>query len=507
MYTVADLLTANATRTPEHTAVIDGQTRVSYGELYDRARRCASLFTRRTNPGDRVAVLLPRGTDALAVYFGAHLAAAVPVFVHDQLRARQVARIVRHAGARMVCTATSYRGVLRDLELPEDAVVDVATVRESPLAMPAPRIGRDIAALIYTSGSTGTAKGVVVTHDNLVAGATIVRDYLRLNEHDRTLAILPWSFDYGLNQVLATFAAGGTVVVQRSSFCPDICRTLAAAQVTGLAGVPSLWAALTGLGSPFGHMPLPTLRYITNSGGPLAPATIERIRTAQPHLDVYLMYGLTEAFRSTYLDPALIDIRPTSIGKAIPNTEIIVIGDDGRSCPPGVVGELVHRGPTVALGYWQDPRTTAAVFRSHPQASAGVAAETVVYSGDYVRADIEGYLYYVGRRDELFKSRGVRVTTTEIETEIRASGMVTEAVVAAVTANGPDPWLAAAVVLNTGGATLDDLRAYCREELAPHLQPHEIVAMQSMPTTPTGKIARTTVRAQLTELATAKAPS
>ena len=219
------------------------------------------------------------------------------------------------------------------------------------------------------------------------------------------------------------------------------------------------------------------------------------------------MYGLTEAFRSTYLDPALIDDRPTSIGKAIPNTEVLVIGDDGRPCPAGVVGELVHRGPTVALGYWHDPAATAAVFRPHPHPPPGVTAETVVYSGDYVRADGEGFLYYAGRRDELFKSRGIRVTTTEIETELRASGMITEAVVAAVATDGPDPWLGAAVVLNSSGATLGDLRAYCRSELAPHLQPHELVAMETMPTTSTGKTDRTAVRAQLTKLTIAEAPS
>jgi acyl-CoA synthetase (AMP-forming)/AMP-acid ligase II len=504
MHTAADLLAITAARAPERTAVIDGHSHIPYGELYDRARRCGSLFARRTSPGDRIALLLPRGTEALAGYFGAHLAGAVPVFIHDQLRARQVARIVRHAGARLVCTSVRYHHLLRDLALPDGTIVDLSALREPPLAKPAWRIGRDIAGLIYTSGSTGTARGVIVTHDNLLAGAAIVRDYLELNSDDRTMAILPWSFDYGLNQVLATFAAGATVVIQRSLFCPNICRALAAARATGLAGVPSLWAALTGPGSPFCQMPLPALRYITNSGGPLAPATISQIRQAQPRLDIYLMYGLTEAFRSTYLDPAEIAIRPTSIGKAIPDTEILIIDAHGQPCPPGVTGELVHRGPTVALGYWQDPAATAAVFRPHPHPPSGAPAETVVYSGDYVQADTDGYLYYIGRHDELFKSRGIRVTTTEIETELRASGMITEAVAAAIPSDGLDPHLAAAVILSR--ATLDDLRAYCRNELAPHLQPSELIAMQTMPATSTGKTDRTAVRAQLTQaIITAKA--
>lgn len=501
MFTIVDLLAFNAARTPENTAVIDGLRRISYGELLDRARRCANLLVRRIDANDRIVILLPRGIDALALYFGAHLAGAVPVFVYEQLGARQVAQIVHQSGARLICTAARQWHVLRRVDLSESAIVDVATIRESPLATAVPRIGRDIAGLIYTSGSTGTAKGVVVTHENLLAGATIVQDYLHLTKQDRILAILPWAFDYGLNQVLAAFSAGATVVIQRSSFCPDICRTLVAAGVTGLAGVPSLWAILTTPGSTFSQTPLPALRYITNSGGALAPATITQIRTAQPQVDVYLMYGLTEAFRSTYLEPSQIEDRPTSIGKAIPNTEILVVDDQGRVCPPGVVGELIHRGPTVALGYWQDPSGTAAVFRAHPQPLAGVPTETVVYSGDFVRADSEGYLYYLGRRDELFKSRGVRVTTTEIETELRGSGMVSEAVVAAVATDGPDPRIVAAVILGGRGATLDDLYAYCRRELPQHMRPNSIVVTETMPRTSSGKTARAEVRAKLSEIA------
>ncbi|GAA0480141.1 AMP-dependent synthetase [Actinoplanes capillaceus] len=499
MYTVADLLTTTAARMPDRVAVIDGSTATTYGDLHERARRCATLIARQTQPGDRVAILLPRSVDALAAYFGAHLAAAAPVFIHDQLGRRQVAHIVEHAGAHLILTTSRYHPRLRDLDLTDRPVVDPATLQETPLPTARPRIGGDIAGLIYTSGSTGTAKGVTVTHDNLLAGATIVSDYLHLVPTDRTLALLPWSFDYGLNQVLASFAVGATVVIQRSWFGPDICRTLDAAQVTGLAGVPSLWAALTWPRSPLLHRPQPALRYITNSGGPLAPATIEQLHEGQPHLDIVLMYGLTEAFRSTYLDPAHVSARPTSIGKAIPNTEIIIVGDDGRPCPPGVTGQLVHRGPTVALGYWQDPDTTAQVFRPHPFPAAGHPAETVVYSGDYVRADTDGYLYYIGRRDELFKSRGIRVTTTEIETEIRASGLVRDAVVAAVDTDGPDPLLIAAVTLANGTSNLTDLSAYCRRELAPHLQPHEIVVLETMPTTSTGKTDRAAMRDQLSQ--------
>ncbi|MGH3901301.1 MAG: AMP-binding protein [Pseudonocardiaceae bacterium] len=498
-YTVADLLVTQAHRWPHEAAIVDGSTVVSYCELLDLARRCANLVSRScADTQERVAILLPRSIDALAVYFGAHLARAVPVFINEQLRPRQVGHIVNHATVSLIFTSQRYRPLLRDVRIQSDRVIDVATLREAPLHRLAWTISRDLAALVYTSGSTDSSKAVMVSHDNLIAGATIVADYLGLSEKDRTMAALPWSFDYGLNQVLATFAAGGTVVVQRSAFAPDICRTLAAAKITGMAGVPSQWAALTGAGSPFRRNRYPNLRYVTSSGGPVAATTIQQIRKAQPHLDFYLMYGLTEAFRSTYLEPSMIDTRPYSIGKAVPNTEILVIGEDGQSCGPGFVGELVHRGPTVALGYWQDPAATARIFRPHPLILFPTAApETVVFSGDYVRSDADGYLYYIGRGDEMFKSRGVRVTPTEIETEILASGMVSEAVAVALDRSGPDPALLVGVVPSVGSFALTDLHAYCQAELPPHMRPHRIIELTGVPHTPNGKTDRARARAEL----------
>jgi amino acid adenylation domain-containing protein len=500
--TVPDLLLAQERHAPNKAAVIDGPTAVSYAQLLEAARRWAALIMRRAGKRQsRVVILMPRSARALAVYFGAHLAGAVPVIVSEQLRPRQASRIVDHADASLVLTDGRNRALLRDSLTRSESVIDVtdaAAPAEAPLRAPARTTGEDLAGLIYTSGSTGTPRGVMVTHDNLVAGAAIVADYLGLTSQDRTIAVLPWSFDYGLNQVLSTFAAGGAVVIQRSAYPPDICRTLSAAAVTGMAGVPSLWAALTRAGSPFPRDRFPRLRYITNSGGPLAAATIERIRRAQPQVDIYLMYGLTEAFRSTYLEPAQVDLRPGSIGKAVPNTEILVIGEDGRPCPPGVVGELVHRGPTVATGYWRDAAATAAVFRPLPAACGPESPEAVVFSGDYVKADAEGYLYFVGRRDELFKSRGVRVTPTEIEAELLASGLLSEAVVVAADRDGPDPELLAAVVPQSPGFQLDDLRAYCETELPGHMRPHRIVPLPDLPRTPNGKADRAAVRAELT---------
>ncbi|OON82199.1 AMP-binding protein [Streptomyces tsukubensis] len=505
MYTVADLLLSNARTRADAPAVLDGPEIVTYGQLADRAHRGADrLAAHPLPPGSRIVLLLPRSAEAVACYFAAHLAGLVPVFVHDQLRRRQISRIVSHAEAALALTSRRLAPRLSGA-LPEDRVrtpQHLMTATPDATRPVLPRtIGRDLAGLIYTSGTTGGAKGVMLSHDNLLSGARIVADYLALTAQDRTLALMPFSFDYGLNQVLATFHAGGTVVIQRSPFAPDICRTLLNHEVTGLAGVPTLWRDLLGPRSPFTRTRFPSLRYLTNTGGPLGVPTVRAIRAAHPKLTVFAMYGLTEAFRSTYLAPARLDDKPTSVGRAIPNCHIDVLDEDGRPCPPGVVGEIVHRGPTVALGYWRDPEATARVFR--PRAGLRPPLrETVVHSGDLGRTDTEGDLYITGRRDELTKIQGIRVTPTEIEADISAAGL-TAGVVALIVA-GPDerqdPAVLVAVEPRAPSFDLDALRAYCSAELPPHMRPLRIEVFDSLPRTPHGKPDRKRVLALLTRI-------
>jgi acyl-CoA synthetase (AMP-forming)/AMP-acid ligase II len=502
LYTVPDLLMAGDRQRRKHIAVIDGRKSASYEDLAAGAAAYSHVIARLgIAPGDRVALLLPRSIETLAVFFGAQLAGAVTVFISERLRPRQVAQILGDSGASAVFTTPRLRGLLRDSRLAPDRVIDIGGARESAAPAQARVIGRDLAVLAYTSGSTGPPKGVMLAHDALVSGAAIVADYLGLSSADRTLALLPWSFDYGLSQVLSTLYAGGTIVIQRSAFPPALCRTLADAGVTGLAGVPSLWGLLRQRHSPFLKLQFGELRYLTNSGGPLSASLVRDIRRSHPQAALYLMYGLTEAFRSTYLPPDLADTRPTSIGMAIPDTEILVVTDDGRPSRPGEAGELVHRGPTAALGYWRNEEATARVFRAHPFAPARPGApETVVYSGDYVRADPAGCLYYLGRRDELFKSRGMRVSPAQIEAEIMCSGMVTEAAVFRAGSSSADPVIVAAVLpADMRSFKLSDLTDYCRSELPAHMMPAEIIPMPALPRTPNGKTDRIALRARLAD--------
>lgn len=498
-FTVADLLDSHAVTHGKATAVQVGQATLSYQELHDRALACATVLTERgLRHGDRIALLLPNSVEALGWFFGAMRVGAVAVIVSVSLKSPQVGHIIRHSGARLVVTNRRLRPLLNESAVQDDRVLHAAlpdTV--TPSVVQGGPIGRDLAALIYTSGSTGLPKGVMVTHANLVAGARIVATYLRLGSADRTLSVLPWSFDAGLNQVLATFWAGGTLVIAESTYPPDVCRALSAADITGLAGVPPLWEMMVSRPSTFLRINLPKLRYITNTGGVFRPATLARIRQAHPHTDIYLMYGLTEAFRSTYLPPELIDTHPGSIGRAIPDTEILVLNEAGLPAEPGEVGELVHRGPTVAAGYWQDSDATAGAFRPYPFSPPGSVPEYVAYSGDYVWRDEDGWLYYVGRRDEQFKSSGFRVNPTEIEMGLLGWELLTGAVVFPEPNEDGDLEIVATVVpADPVSFEVDLVEKYCRRVLPAHQVPTQYRVLSELPRTSSGKIDRAAVKAQ-----------
>ena len=501
IHTIGDLMAARAAEMGTRNAVEHGERIITYADFCQESRaRATTLADHGIRRGDRVVLSMRRGIEHLLWLFAVLDLGAVAVPVNDSLKAPQVGHIVRHSGAGLAVVSARLRPLFADCG-PDLTLVDGnEPVRPVTTLVPAsgdmPPTSADLAMLIYTSGSTGLPKGVMVTHENLLAGGRIVAEYLGLNAEDRTLSVLPWSFDAGLNQLFNTFWAGGTLVVAGSTFAPEVCRALERARITGLAGVPPLWEQLTRSPSVFLSLDLPDLRYITNTGGALRRETVERIRRSHPQLQVYLMYGLTEAFRSTYLPPEQIDKRPGSIGKAIPDTEIVILDGEGRPCPPGVAGELVHRGPTVATGYWADPEATAKVFRPWGFGPPGAVAEYVVHSGDFVRADADGYLYYLGRRDEQFKSRGFRVNPSEIEISLTACGLVAEAVVyCEAGADGENEIVAAVVWDETAQAPTEGILAeYCRTTLPPHQQPARFQVFRTFPRTASGKLDRIAIK-------------
>ena len=488
IYSVCDSLFAQARGVhARKDAIVDGQRRIAYAELLERAQRQAGVLKEAgVGKGDRVVIFLPRSVEAVVALFGTWFAGGVAVIANERLRSQQVHHVVEHSEAS--CVVTDDRQLRSVPHFPCERVINVD--REAvPASWPhEPLTGADLAALVYTSGSTGLPKGIMLSHDNLLSGTRIVAGYLNLTERDVILSVLPFSFDYGLNQLLTAFFVGGTLVIQRSMFPNDISQTLLREHVTGLAGVPTFWAQLTARHSPFLKTAYPDLRYITNSGGRMPESVVRSIRAAHPATQIFLMYGLTEAFRSTYLPPEQVDHRPASMGMAIPEVEILVINERGTSCAPGEVGELVHCGGTVSLGYWRDPENTARMFRPHPLRPHADGAERVVYSGDLVKRDAEGYLYYVGRKDKQIKSRGVRVSPEEIERYVHSSALVSQVVSFAVPRGDGDNDIVAAVIPAESSSFHEQtLAEFCRNEMPEYMQPRVFWPMTAFPQTSSGK--------------------
>jgi len=513
---IHDFIFASARRTPAAPALVHGNARLDYAALADHVRRAAQALLRAgLRPGERVAVYLEKRVENVAAMFGASLAGAVFVPVNPLLKPDQVTHILADCDVRVLVTSAERLAQLAPQlarcpglrlvlvtgtpDLAAGAGPDAAPALrgwDEALAaagadggpQPHRRIDADVAAILYTSGSTGKPKGVVLSHRNMVAGARSVAAYLEIVPEDRLLAVLPLSFDYGLSQLTCAFLAGARAVLLNHLFARDVVDAVAAHGITGLAAVPPLWNQLA-------RLPWPrdcTLRYLTNSGGAMPGATLAALRRILPRARVFLMYGLTEAFRSTYLPPSEIDRRPGSMGRAIPNAEIMVVRPDGTPCDAGEPGELVHRGALVALGYWNDPAKTAERFRPAPgQDPALPLTEIAVWSGDTVRRDDDGYLYYVGRADDLIKVSGYRVSPTELEEAVYALGTVDEAVAFGV----PHPELGQAIVLlAAGGADApapEALRRACQLRLPAYMVPsHVEVRHEPLPRNPNGKIDR-----------------
>jgi acyl-CoA synthetase (AMP-forming)/AMP-acid ligase II len=482
----AQLLLATAAATPDRPAILDGAATTSYGELAGRSLGVAStLQAVGVEPDARVAVFLQRGTDAAAGFFGALAGGAIAVTVNESLRPRQIEHILNHAGATVLLTSPE---LLRQLPRPLETsarVLDVGDVAAESFR-PVHRVGGDAAHIIYTSGSTGLPKGVTISHANLWAGASAVVDYLGITGDDRIASLLPFSFDCGLNQLLCSTGTGAALVVERSPIPHRIVETLRSREVTVLPAVPPLWLQLLTVDG-FRDRPLPALRVMTNTGGRLPVHAVGQLRRCQPHADLVLMYGLTEAFRSTYLAPQAVDRKPGSIGKAIPGAEILVLNEQLERCKPGEAGQLVHRGATVALGYWSDPDATSRVFRPNPLRPAGTPdSERVVFSGDLVYQDEDGDLFFVSREDKLIKTLGYRVSPDEVADALYASGEVIEALVT----SEPDEFRGArivAYVVLAGDGQLERLKAFCARELPRYMQPSRIEARSMLSRTPSGK--------------------
>jgi acyl-CoA ligase (AMP-forming) (exosortase A-associated) len=474
---------------------------LSYRDLRSRVSRLAGwLAERNPQKGERVATWTAKGELTCLMPLAAARAGLVHVPINPLLKRAQVAHILADSEARMLIGTPARISTLEQEDVPdfcdtvaeEDALDQAhALGRELP---PSEADPDELAAILYTSGSTGRPKGVMLSHANMWLGAESVAGYLGLAPDDVTLAVLPLSFDYGQNQLLSSWYAGASVVPLDYLTPRDVIKAVERHGVTTLAAVPPLWVQLAELDWPEGTRA--RLRRLTNSGGALTPDLVRRLRTLFPQAQLFAMYGLTEAFRSTFLNPSLIDTHPTSMGKAIPHAEVLVINDLGEISSDEEEGELVHCGPLVAHGYWQDAQRTAERFKPAPAASrfGGMA----VWSGDRVRRSADGLLYFVGRRDAMIKSAGNRISPQEIEEAALATGLIAEAVALGM----PDARLGQAVHLvvraipGISGAE-EELPRKLMQELPNFMQPRQIHWRITMPIGPNGKIDRTGLAAEL----------
>lgn len=436
-------------------------------------------------PGDRVATWLPKTRTACLMPLAAARAGFVHVPVNPQLKHLQVQHILADGGVRLLITQAARA---ETLEVDGVRVVTDDPSLDGARLPPSDADPNTLVALLYTSGSTGRPKGVMLSHANLWLGAISVAHYLGLAPSDRVLGVLPLSFDYGQNQLFSTWAAGACVVPFDYLLPRDVYRAIERERITTLAGVPPLWAQILDIDPQ--DICTSALKRITNSGGALTRRLIDGLRQHFPRTDIYPMYGLTEAFRSTYLDPALVATHPESIGRAIPFAEIMIVRPDGTAAAVDEPGELVHAGPLVAQGYWQDPERTAARFRPAPtwSRSGGMA----VWSGDTAVADADGLLRFVGRDDEMIKSAGNRISPTEVEEAITAGPETSEAVAIGV----PDErqGQAIAVVAKGDGSTEAALRDRLRRDLPNFMQPARYVWLAELPRNANGKLDRAGLR-------------
>ncbi|WP_353203525.1 AMP-binding protein [Sphingomonas sp.] len=443
-------------------------------------------------PGARVASWLPKTRLACVLPLAAPRAGLVHVPINPMLKRAQVAHILADSGATALLTQAGRLASLEPGDVPSGcAVFDEGGVASIATLPPSAAEADTLAAILYTSGSTGRPKGVMLSHANLWFGAIAVAQYLKLIPADRVLGVLPLSFDYGQNQLFSTWAAGASYAPLDYLTARDVVKAVERVQPTTLAGVPPLWVQL--LESAWPEAAASFLKRLTNSGGALTAPVIAGLRQRFPHADLYPMYGLTEAFRSTYLAPDLVATHPDSIGRAIPFAEVMVVRPDGAQAAVGEPGELVHAGPLVAHGYWRDPERTAERFRPAPvwAKSGGMA----VWSGDTVTVDTQGLFRFVGRDDEMIKSAGNRISPTEIEEAVVAGGETAEAVAIGVS----DARLGQAIVVvaRGDGAREADLRARLRRDLPSFQQPSRYEWRAELPRNANGKLDRAALKAEI----------
>jgi long-chain acyl-CoA synthetase len=499
-------LESSIAQRPEKIALICDSRSYTYAQIGAMATQLAAdLQHRGVQRGDRVALFLDNSIELVVGVFAALKAGAVFMPINPLTKTDKLAYMLNDARATALIThaalSSAYTGALAQNESVRCCVVAGRELGSDPRCVTYPEfepghapalkdpelIDQDLASIIYTSGSTGDPKGVMLTHLNMVSAAHSVSTYLGLRDDDVVICVLPLAFDYGLYQLLMCARVGATLVLERSfSFPIKVLEKMQSTRVTVFPGVPTVFSLLMNV-STLPHYNLSALRAITNTAAALSEDHIRKLRGLFPQAQLFSMYGLTECKRVTYLPPEQLDIRPTSVGRGMPNEEIWLVDEAGNRLPNGGTGELVIRGSNVMRGYWEKPEQTAKRLKPGP-----IPGEMVLYSGDIFHTDNEGYLYFVARKDDVIKSRGEKVSPREVENALYALDGVYEAAVIGV----PDALLGQAVkafvALKQGyDYTERDVIKHCLSKLENFMAPKYVEFVEALPKTDTGKIKKT----------------
>lgn len=504
--TINDFLQNSTSKWPDKIALVKGNFGLSYKDIDRQSDLLAVLLTDSgVKKCDRIGIYLEKSPEQVVAIFAIIKAGASFVILNEKLRKEQISHIINDCQIKCIVTsAMMYEVVLQEAILGsflEFLIFADKGKYSSKLLSPKEKapvvelLSQDIACIIYTSGSTGKPKGVVITHKNLVDGAEIVSEYLHCEHEDKVLSLLPFSFDYGLNQLLTTFMNGATIVLYNFVFPDDVLRVIDKEKITALAGIPTIWISLMNA-KMVKNYEYRSLRYITNSGGKIPVEYVKKMIDVFKHTKINLMYGLTEAFRSTCLLPELVGVKPDSIGKAIPRVKISVLNKEGKECEVNEPGELVHRGALISLGYWGNKEATDVRIKELPEgAESKVGGEKGVFSGDLVRRDEEGFLYYLGRNDEMIKSSGYRISPTEIEEVLYKIDGLTGAVVF----GWDDSSLGQKIIAVVSHQYQDEcvkkeIIEHCLRHLPDYAVPHEVIIVDNMPKTSSGKLDRSLIK-------------
>lgn len=501
---VHQLLEASARRSPDSTFLIAAGEAHTFAAIDAGSSRIATgLQSGGIRKGERIALVMPNSVELVESLFGVLKAGGVFVTLSPDTNADRLAYVLADCKVSAVIASSALRPIVEpavrwapsvaltvwDGQAAADRDVTLQDFLASPAAGFDPPVGIDVdlAGIIYTSGSTGIPKGVMLTHQNLCASAWSIATYLENTADDVVACILPMSYGYGLQQVLVGALVGYAVLIEHSFAFPlDVMARISRHGVTGLPGVPSLFSTILQI-PQIADLDLSSIRYLTNAAAELPVAHIPRLQAVFDRARIFCMYGLTECTRAAYLDPARLADKPGSVGKAIPNIEAYVVTSEGRRAAPGEVGELVVRGSSVMLGYWGKPRETAAVLRP-----GDIPEDRLLHTGDQFKTDADWFLYFVGRTDDVFKTRGEKVAPKEIEGVIYEMESVAEVVVIGVP-HEIDGHAVKAIVVPRPGAALDEraVRLHCRARLPSHLVPRFVELRTALPRTESGKIRKT----------------